>query len=88
MELGLKSLSAPRAEQAAALREHLDSLAAALKDKDDTGHIDATFAALTTGYLAARLGETGIVDAVLASDLAEARGRSLRPPGVASRTCS
>ena len=73
MELGLKSLSAPRAEQAAALREHLDSLAAALKDKDDTGHIDATFAALTTGYLAARLGETGIVDAVLASDLAEAR---------------
>ena len=73
MELSLKSLSAPHAEQATALRAHLDGLAAALKDKDDTGHIDATFSALTTGYLAARLGESSLVDAVLATDLAEAR---------------
>jgi putative peptide modification system cyclase len=73
MELSLTSLSAPHAEQAAALRDHFNAVSAALKDKEDTGHIDATFEALTTAYLAARLGEDGIVESVLASDLSEAR---------------
>ncbi|HEX5124490.1 MAG TPA: putative peptide modification system cyclase [Rhodanobacteraceae bacterium] len=73
MELGLTSLSAPRAEQAAALRGYFDDVSGALKNTDDPNHVDATFQALATAYLAARLGDDGLVASVLASDLPEAR---------------
>jgi putative peptide modification system cyclase len=73
MQLTLTTLSAPRTEQVAALGDHFRTLSAALGNKGDTGHVDATFETLVTGYLAARVGDDGLVQSVLASDLPEAR---------------
>jgi putative peptide modification system cyclase len=73
IELVLTSLSTPAAEQLAALRSQFDVVNAALRNKDDTGHVDAVFEMLATGYLAAKLGDDKLAELALASDLPEAR---------------
>jgi len=72
-ELSLKTLSAPRAETASLLHEHLQGETALLKDKDDAGHTEAVFQVLIAGYLAARLDDDRLVQSALATDFPETR---------------
>jgi len=70
--LGLKTLSAPRAEALTELQTLLQQQVAVAKD--DNAHAEATFQVLLAAYLAARLDDDKLAARALAADLSEARG--------------
>jgi putative peptide modification system cyclase len=70
-ELSLKALSAPPAEQLAALRSHFQSQTAVLKD--DATRTESVFQVLLAGYLSARLDDDKLAQSALTADIPEAR---------------
>jgi putative peptide modification system cyclase len=73
VELSLSALSTPAAEQLSALKSHYDVVGSALKNTEDTGHIDSVFEMLVTAYVAAKAGDDKLASLALASNLPEAR---------------